>query len=68
MQNFVYSNDIKSFLIDVSEKIETKNLNKFITTTLKLKNIIINKNYKISFKEKNEIDTFYKQISEKINK
>lgn len=44
MQNFVYSNDIKSFLIDVSEKIETKNLNKFITTTLKLKNITINKN------------------------
>jgi hypothetical protein len=44
MQNFVYSNDIKSFFIDVSEKIETKNLNKFITTSLKLKNITINKN------------------------
>lgn len=42
--NFVYSNEIKSLLIDVSEQIENKNLNKFITTTLKLKNIIINKN------------------------
>ncbi len=31
-------------------------------------NIIINKNYKISFKEKNEVDVFYKQISEKISK
>ena len=31
-------------------------------------NVIINKNYKISFKEKNEVDSFYKQISEKINK
>jgi hypothetical protein len=31
-------------------------------------NIIINKNYKISFKEKNEVDAFYKQISEKISK
>ena len=44
MQKFVYSNEIKSLLIDVSEQIENKNLNKFITTTLKLKNIIINKN------------------------
>ena len=44
MQKFVYSNDIKSFFIDVSEKIETKNLKKFITTSLKLKNITINKN------------------------
>lgn len=42
--NFVYSNEIKSLLIDVSEQIENKNLNKFITTTLKLKNITINKN------------------------
>ena len=44
MQNFVYLNEIKSYSIDVSEQIENKNLNKFITTTLKLKNIIINKN------------------------
>lgn len=44
MQNFVYSNEIKSYSIDVSEQIENKNLKKFITTTLKLKNIIINKN------------------------
>ena len=44
MQNFIYSNEIKSYSIDVSEQIENKNLKKFITTTLKLKNITINKN------------------------
>lgn len=31
-------------------------------------NLIINKSYKISFKEKEELDTFYKKISEKIGK
>ncbi len=44
MENFVYANEVKSYSIDVSEQIENKNLKKFITTTLKLKNIIINKN------------------------
>lgn len=31
-------------------------------------NLIINKSYKISFKEKEELDTFYKKISQKISK
>ncbi len=43
MSNFAQANEIKSILIDVSEEIENKNLKKFIFTSLKLKNLIINK-------------------------
>lgn len=43
MSNFAQANEIKSMLIDVSEEIENKNLKKFIFTSLKLKNLIINK-------------------------
>jgi hypothetical protein len=45
MSNFAQANEIKSLLIDVSEEIENKNLKKFIFTSLKLKNLIINKNH-----------------------
>ena len=44
MSNFAQANEIKSLFIDVSEEIENKNLKKFIFTSLKLKNLIINKN------------------------
>lgn len=38
------NNQIKSLLIDVSEEIENKNLKKFVSTTLNLNNIVLNKN------------------------
>lgn len=44
MSNFTQANEIKSLFIDVSEEIENTNLKKFIFTSLKLKNLIINKN------------------------
>ena len=43
MRNFIYSKEIKSTFIEVSEEIENKNLKKFIFTSLKLKNIFTNK-------------------------
>ena len=57
-----------SFVVNIEENsniIKYEDIKKLEINQL---NLIINKNYKISFKEKNEIDTFYKQISEKINK
>lgn len=44
MSNFAQANEIKSLFIDVSEEIENKNLKKFIFTSLKLKNLLVNKN------------------------
>lgn len=44
MSNFAKTNEIKSLFIDVSEEIENKNLKKFIFTSLKLKNLLVNKN------------------------
>ncbi|MDD2895862.1 MAG: hypothetical protein PHG81_07545 [Aliarcobacter sp.] len=44
MLNFAQANEIKSLFIDVSEEIENKNLQKFIFTSLKLKNLVIKKN------------------------
>jgi len=44
MSNFAQVNEIKALFIDVSEEIESKNLKKFIFTSLKLKNLIIDKN------------------------
>ena len=38
------NNQIQSLLVDVSEKIENKNLKKFVSTTLSLNNIILSKN------------------------
>lgn len=38
------NNQIKSLLVDVSEEIENKNLKKFVSTTLNLNNIVLNKN------------------------
>ena len=37
-------NQIKSLFVDVSEEIENKNLKKFVSTTLNLNNIVLNKN------------------------
>ena len=57
-----------SFVVNIDEN---KNIFKYKdinSVEINQLNIIINKNYKISFKEKNEVDAFYKQISEKINK
>lgn len=44
MSNFAKTNEIKSLFIDVSEEIENKNLKKFIFTSIKLKNLIVDKN------------------------
>lgn len=44
MLNLAYSDEIKILFVDVSEEIRDKNLKKFIATSLKLKNITINKN------------------------
>lgn len=44
MLNYAFSEEIKILFIDVSEEIQSKNLKKFISTSLKLKNITINKN------------------------
>lgn len=44
MSNFAKTNEIRSLFIDVSEEIENKNLKKFIFTSLKLKNLIVDKN------------------------
>ena len=38
------NNQIKSLFVDVSEEIENKNLKKFVSTTLNLNNIVLNKN------------------------
>ncbi len=64
-----YFMEIKnSFIVNIDENkniLKYKDINSVEINQL---NVTINKNYKISFKEKNEVDTFYKQISEKINK
>ena len=44
MSNFAQANEIKSLFIDVSEEIENKSLKKFIFTSLKSKNLIVDKN------------------------
>lgn len=44
MLNYALSDEIQIFFIDVSEEIQIQNLKKFIITSLKLKNITINKN------------------------
>ena len=57
-----------SFVVNIDENsniFKYKNINSLEINQF---NILINKDYKISFKEKNEVDTFYKKISEKINK
>ena len=57
-----------SFVVNIDENsniFRYKNINSLEINQF---NILINKDYKISFKEKNEVDTFYKKISEKINK
>ena len=52
------NNQIKSLLIDVSEEIENKNLKKFVSTTLNLNNIVLNKNDFLYVKFISEINKY----------
>lgn len=52
------NNQIKSLLIDVSEEIENKNLKKFVSTTLNLNNIVLNKDDFLYVKFISEINKY----------
>lgn len=51
-------NQIKSLFVDVSEEIENKNLKKFVSTTLNLNNIVLNKNDFLYVKFISEINKY----------
>ena len=52
------NNQIKSLFVDVSEEIENKNLKKFVSTTLNLNNIVLNKNDFLYVKFISEINKY----------
>ena len=57
-----------SFIVNLDENsniFKYKDINNLEINQL---NLIINNTYKITFKEKEELDKYYKKISEKINK
>ena len=57
-----------SFIVDLDENSNIFKYKDINTLEINQLNLIINNTYKITFKEKEELNNFYKKISEKINK